>query len=94
MQHTDHADDRREQRHDEPEAEPELAGQGIHPRVHPIEPGTYLLEPDIYLFEPGVDLRKPGVHLCADAISRIPHTFAVRSGVVRASFVALVRNAG
>ena len=75
MQHADHADDRREQRHDQPESEPELAGKGVEPRLHPIEPGVYVLETGIYLLEPGVDLRKPdvycrkpGVHLCADAV--------------------------
>ncbi len=61
MQHADHADDRREQRHDHPESEPELAGQGVEPCLHLLESGVYLLEAGVYLLE-------ADVHLCTHAV--------------------------
>ena len=75
-----------------------FAATGISPAVVPVRqpwrcPGQHPNDPwrhpNSPFFAP-LHANPPAVN----AISRIPHTFAVRSGVVRASFVALVRNAG
>ena len=41
------------QRHDQPESELELAGQGVHPRLHPLEAGVHLCT---HAVEPGIEL--------------------------------------
>ena len=75
-----------------------FAATGISPAVVPVRqpwrppsqhPNGPWRHPNSPFFAP-LHANPPAVN----AMSRIPRTFAVRSGVVRASFVALVRNAG